>query len=282
MLFLVIVLIGLSLCLISLAIVPWADDLRRMWQAKEEKVIQKEMDNTFYYNRTPRQVVRLYYLLPPILAAIAFIFSRNALFSLVSALIGFSIPTMILKSREKKRRKRFLSQLIDGIMLLSSSLKGGLSLLQALEVLVEEMPAPISQEFGLVVRENKMGVTLDESLRRVKKKMHMNDLDLIINSILVARETGGDLTKIFSRLCTTIRDNQKLQESIKTLTMQGRLQGAIMSFLPFLFVGWVVNFNKHHFDIMFQDETGRILLVVAVVLQIVGMFFIHKFSSIKV
>ena len=154
--------------------------------------------------------------------------------------------------------------------------------MQALEVVVEEVPAPMSQEIGLVIRENRMGVSLEESLRRLDKRMDMEELRLVISSILVARETGGDLTKVLSRLSTTIRDNRKLKENIKTLTLQGRMQGLIMSGLPFVFVWWVVAFNKQHFDIMFQTQTGRQLIFVAVILQIVGMAFIKKFSTIKV
>jgi tight adherence protein B len=185
--------------------------------------------------------------------------------------------------REKKRRQRFENQLLDAIMILSSSLKGGLSLLQGLEVLVEEMPAPMNQEIGLVLRENKMGITIEDSLKNLNKRMSsVEELSLVVNSILVARETGGDLIKVFSRLSITIRDNRKLKDSIKTLTLQGRLQGIIMSILPFLFIWWVLTFNRHHFDYMLQNEIGKILLFVAVFLQIAGIILIRKFSTIKV
>jgi tight adherence protein B len=144
------------------------------------------------------------------------------------------------------------------------------------------MPAPISQEFGLVVRENRMGIPLEECLSRLNKRMNIDELGLIIYALLVARETGGELPKVFSRLAITIRDNRKLKESIKTLTMQGRLQGMIMSFLPIVFAFWVLSVNKHHFDIMLNSDIGRMLLVGAVVLQIVGMFLVKKFSAINI
>lgn len=154
--------------------------------------------------------------------------------------------------------------------------------MQAIEVVVEEVPAPFSQEFGLVLRENKIGVPLEDSLKHLHERMHLEELDLVINSILVSKETGGDLTKVLSRLSVTLRDNRKLKESIKTLTLQGKLQGIIMSVLPFLFVGWVLSFNRNHFDIMLNSETGRVLLITAAGLQIVGMILIHKFSKIDV
>lgn len=196
--------------------------------------------------------------------------------------MGSILPALIIKTMENKRKEKFAGQLVDGLMVISSALKGGLSLLQAIEVLVEEMPAPISQEFGLILRENKIGLTLDESLRRLNDRLKLEELGLMINSVLVARETGGDLTKVFSRLATTIRDNRKLKENIRTLTLQGRLQGIIMSALPFIFVWWVMTFNKEHFDIMLGTEKGRMLLFVAAGLQAVGMVLIRKFSIIKI
>ena len=259
------------------------EERRQTWHVKQEHIIEKQLDNMFYYEKSPKEIIRLYYILPPVLGAIGWAFSQSTIFLFVGGIIGLFISNLLLMMREKKRRQRFENQLLDAIMILSSSLKGGLSLLQGLEVLVEEMPAPMNQEIGLVLRENKMGITIEDSLKNLNKRMSsVEELSLVVNSILVARETGGDLIKVFSRLSITIRDNRKLKDSIKTLTLQGRLQGIIMSILPFLFIWWVLTFNRHHFDYMLQNEIGKILLFVAVFLQIAGIILIRKFSTIKV
>jgi len=278
----VVALVTASIVLLTMAAAPKVEDRARAWQEEKERTIGKKLDDMFSYDKSPRKIIMLYYILAPILGLIGFILSRNWLAAVVGAFVGLAIPNIILKLRDKKRRKKFYDQLIDSIMILSSALKGGLSLLQAFEVLVDEMPAPMSQEVGLLVRENRMGITLEESLRRLDKRMNMEDLTLVVNSVLVARETGGDLTKVFSRLITTIRDNRKLKESIMTLTMQGKLQGLIMSILPIIFFIWVLMNNKHHFDVMLESDIGRTLLIVAVGLQILGMVLIHKFSIIKI
>jgi tight adherence protein B len=207
---------------------------------------------------------------------------KSLLGAVVGFFLGLFIPHVVVRIMETRRKNKFASQLVDGIMVLSSSLKAGLSLLQSLEVLVEEMPPPISQELGLVVRENKMGVVLEDSLKSLNKRMGIEELELLVNALLVARETGGDLIKVFSRLTITIRDRQKLREKIKTLTLQGRLQGILMSALPFVFVAYVTTVNRSHFDIMLQTDNGRFLLILAVVLQAIGMFLIRKFSRIKI
>lgn len=273
---------GLSIYLVALVAFPLLDEKRKAWHTKKEQFIEKELNKMFYYQKSPKEIMRLYYILPPVLGGLGLVISRSIIFVFAGVLLGLFIPNLILKIRDTQRRGKFSAQLLDAIMILSSSLKGGLSLLQAFEVLEEEMPAPMNQEIGLVIRENKMGVTLEEGLKNLNKRMDMEELGLVINSILVAREAGGDLTKVFSRLCVTIRDNRKLKDSIKTLTLQGRLQGLIMSVLPFLFVWWVLTFDRHHFDYMLKSEIGRMLLILAVVLQSVGMFLIRKFSTIKI
>ncbi len=249
-------------------------------QAKEAKVAY-QMDQMFY-DKSPKAIVRLYFILPIAFAAGGYFITQSFIAVIVGALLGLTIPNLMLKIRLARRKQKFNYQLLDAIGMLSSCLKGGLSLLQGFEVLVEEMPAPMSQELGLFLKENKMGVPFEESLIRLNKRMELEELSFVVNALLVARETGGELTKVFSRLTTTIRDNRKLKESIKTLTLQGRLQGAIMSFLPIVFVLWVISVNKHHFDIMLQSDLGKMLLVIAAVLQVVGMFLIRKFSVINI
>lgn len=281
MFFLIAILVVTSITLVTLNILPMFGIKIKTWQQKKEEQVAVQLDKLFY-DKSPKQIVRLYFILPPILGIIGLVLFKSVLFILPGALLGLFIPNLTLRIRDIQRRHKFNQQIIDAIMILSSSLKGGLSLLQALEVVVEEMPQPMNQEIGLLVRENKMGVTLEESFKHLNKRMNMEELSLVINSILVARETGGDLTKVLSRLSTTIRDNRKLKDSVKTLTLQGRLQGIIMSVLPFLFVWWVVAFNRSHFDIMLQSEIGRTLLFAAVFLQIVGMILIKRFSTIRI
>ena len=281
MFLLVVLLIVAAILMLSFVVIPLLTSLIVSWQKKKEKSIEEQLEQLFY-DKNPKAIMRLYFILPPALALLGFLLSKSIIFVLAGGLLGLAIPNFMLKIRDVQRRSMFNKQILDAIMVLSSSLKGGLSLLQALEVLVEEMPAPMNQEIGLVVRENRMGVTLEESLRNLDKRMELEELNLVINSILVARETGGDLTKVLSRLSTTIRDNRKLKESIRTLTLQGRMQAMIMSFLPFLFIWWVLSFNRHHFDIMFETDTGRTILAVGVILEVVGLILIRKFSTIKV
>ena len=274
-------LIAGSIILLATQAVPLAMEILNRMHGKKAAAAEKQLD-TMFIQVNKNKLVMLYSITPIVLGAVAFIFLHSFVFIFLAALVGLALPAIVIKKIEAQRKTKLSTQLVDGVMILSSSLKGGLSLIQAIEVLVEEMPAPISQEFGLILRENKMGVSMDESLRRLYDRMKIEELGFLVSSLLVAREAGGDLTKVLSRLATTIRDNSKLKEKVKTLTLQGRMQGIIMSVLPILFIGWVITFNRNHFDVMLNSDTGRLLLIVAAVLQIVGMILIYRFSKIKI
>ena len=274
-------LIGAAIILIGSQLIPAF--LKRASNLQEKKVGEAEEQLDTMFIQVSRQKLVLWYTVIPLIAgSLGFFFLRSLGLALLAGLVSFIFPSLIFKGLKNKRRARFQNQLPDGIMVLSSSFKGGLSLMQAIEVIVEEVPAPFSQEFGLVLRENKVGVSLEDSLKHLHERMHLEELDLVINSILVSKETGGDLTKVLARLSTTLRDNRKLKENIKTLTLQGKLQGMIMSALPILFVAWVLSIDHKHFEIMFSSEIGRALLITAVFLQIAGMILIRRFSKIDV
>ncbi len=250
-------------------------------QEKKVSATSKRLDLLFI-DIEKHKLMAFFTVSPIIFAAVGLIVFKNWLPAFLLALIGLALPHSFIRLWEYKRRAKFNRQLLDGLMVLSSALKAGLSFLQGLEVLVEDSLPPISQEFGWVVNEIKMGITLEESLQRLSKRMPSEELSLIVNACIVARITGGDLTKIFSRLAQTIRNNAKLKDDISTLTLQGKIQAVVMIILPFMFVGGVVVTNPHHFDVMIHTEIGKTLLMAAAVLQIIGLFLIIRFSKIDI
>jgi len=251
------------------------------FQLRKIDKTEKKLDSMFI-NINRDKLIFIYTLVPVVFGAAGLLFFGNMLFAIIGAVLGLVLPTLVLKNLEAQRKILFRNQLTDSLMILSSSLKGGLSLVQAIEMLVEESSPPVSQEFGWVLKENKVGISLDESLAKMYRRIKVKELEYIINSILVARETGGDLTKVLGRLSITMRDNRKLEDNIRTLTLQGRLQGIIMSVLPFIFIGSILTFNPKHFDIMLQSDLGKMLLVLGAFLQVVGIVLIQFFSRIKV
>lgn len=249
-------------------------------QSKRTVKIKAQMEESFVFWEEKRMM--LVYLSPVIFAGVGFILIHHILGAVGGFLVGIAFPAFMVKMAYQKRIRKLRSQLVDGLTMLSSSLKAGLSFIQAIEVLCEEMPPPISQEFKLILKENKWGMSLEESLVKLRKRIPLEEANLLVSSILIARESGGELPKVLSRLTTTIRDNLKLQEKIATFTLQGRLQGLIMVFLPIGFSYFIYKQNPDHFVVMWQTSTGRLFLMIAIALQIIGTIVVKKVSTIRI
>lgn len=221
---------------------------------------------------------------PLVLGVIGFLAFRDIpiIGGLTGLAVGFIIPAIVMKNLALLRRLKFQGQLVDALMILSSALKAGMSLNQSFEILVEEMPAPMGEEFALVIRENSMGVPLDECLDHLRRRMPLDDLGLITAAVSVARETGGNLTEIFAQLVSTIRDKIKLERKVRALTVQGRLQGLIMSILPIAFALFVKTINPETFSVMLNSSLGQTMLVYAACSEIIGVVLIKKLSKVEV
>jgi len=236
----------------------------------------------------PRQkaqtLMRLYTFAPFIMSGILYAFLPDEMkpFGVVLGIIGGLIfPGIYIKTLVGQNRKKFENQLIDSLMIMSSSFRGGLSLIQAMEAVVEEMPDPINQEFLTVLGENKMGVSLEEALNHLYYRMPSSALQQMITAILLARETGGNLPVIFQRIVHVIREHRRIRSQLETLTVQGKLQGIIMSLLPVAFAGMILTTNPTFFDYMLTSQTGRMLLIYAFVSECLGALLIWKISSFK-
>lgn len=249
-------------------------------QSERTDKIKEQLEESFVFWEKKR--LMLVYLSPVIFSAAGFILFRHVLAAAAGFLLGFAFPGFMVKIAYQGRIKKFQGQLVDAMVMISSSLKAGLSFIQAIEVLCEEMPPPISQEFKLVLKENKWGLSLEESLVRLRKRVPLEEVNLLVSSILIAREAGGELPKVLLRLTNTIRDNLKLKEKVATLTLQGKLQGLIMMCLPIGFGYFVYRQNPEHFVVMWQNPTGRLFLMVAAGLQIFGMILIKRISTIRI
>jgi len=269
---------------ISLLAYQYLPDLMRRYSEAQKKRTEKagsQLDEMFIFTERKR-LVRLFTVTPLTLGFLGFIIVQNPLGLVIGVALGLVLPPIIIKNMAIARRHKFENQLVDALMLIVGSLKAGMSLSQAFEVLVEEMPAPISHEFALLVRENKMGVDLNDCLNHLKKRMPVEDLSLISTAIGIVRDTGGDLTEVLEKLVFTIREKKKLYDRVRALTVQGRLQGYIMMVLPVAFAIFLYFVNPQNFQIMLEDKLGQTLLTWAVISEGIGVILIKKLSRIEI
>lgn len=279
--FLIVLFASLSFLIIVNMLYPEVERIYNNWQRGRIEKITPRL-NSMFIDVSYRKLLIIDILFPLVIGVAVFLATGVFSAALVSASAGIILSGLIVKRMEAVRRTKFAGQLVEGLMLLSGSLKAGLSLLQSFEALVEEMSAPISQEFSLVLKENRMGVPLEECLVKLKRRIQCEELDMLVTVVLVARETGGDLTTIFTNMVKTIRERNRLLGRVKALCSQGKLQGRIMMFLPIVFGYGVYKFDPSFFNTLINDPQGRMMLGYAVISEILGMFFIIRLSKVEV
>lgn len=215
----------------------------------------------------------------PILVALL---SEEILLGIGTLLALFAVPPLLIKSMTKRRLKKIEQQLPDALMMISSSLKAGASLSSAIDNLIRESPAPISQEFGLMLRERKLGVDLDTALSHLEQRIPLEDFSLSISAIRISREVGGNLAETLESLAETIRKKLSMEGKIDSLTAQGKLQGIVMSSLPILLVGVLMKVEPDAMGMLFTTKLGWAVLLLILAMQFLGFIAIRKITTIDV
>lgn len=192
------------------------------------------------------------------------------------------MPNLLLVRLAQTRRRRFADQLPDALMLVSAALKSGASLPLALRQMSLELPPPCGQEFDLMLREQRLGVSLDAALGSLERRMGGDDLRLFTATVRIAGDSGGNLAETLERLSDTIRRKLTVESKIKALTAQGRLQGWIMSFLPLVVAAALFVIEPEAMAPLLATWQGWVVCAVVALLQAAGLLFIRRIMDIDV
>ncbi|MFW6456679.1 MAG: type II secretion system F family protein, partial [Planctomycetota bacterium] len=178
------------------------------WESYEQKYMDgaEESLDAIYLTIPPQHVAYLSVFFFAMVSLFWIWLFGNIWAGLIFGLTGLALPKLLLWWLKKKRDEKFDHQLVQALGSLGNSLEAGFSLNQALGLVAREMDNPMAQEMGIVVREIQVGVELEDALENLYERMPSSDLDLIITSILISREVGGDLTEIFDNIAHTIRE----------------------------------------------------------------------------
>jgi len=233
-----------------------------------------------------RVLVGLFLLsfIPFSICVLAFLpkFSPGLLFGSIFAIIGWKLPRPIVDYIYQRRVDKFVLQMVDGLNLMSNGLKSGLSVVQSLALVVQEMPNPIQQEFNLILSENKVGVSLEEAFLNLSKRIKNDDVEMFVTSVNILKETGGNLAETFDTIVTTIRERIKIEKKIAAMTAQGFYQGVIMVMIP-PFLGFVFYLSDPDFMLpLFTTAIGWAIILVILTLEVVGFFVILRVIKIDV
>ena len=206
----------------------------------------------------------------------------GAILGFIMAFIGFKAPRWIVDFLVERRIKAYSLQMVDALQLLSNGVRAGLSVPQAIGMIVEEMPAPISQEFNILLQQNRIGMPLEECFENLAKRVPLEDNDMFVSAVNILRETGGNLAETFDTIVDVIRERVRLQQKVDTFTAQGMFQGMTIGAMPYML--GIVYFLQDPNSItpLFTTPIGLVMLFAAVLLDIAGIYVIMKIVKIKI
>lgn len=208
--------------------------------------------------------------------------SGSPLAAIASALGLGIFPTKLYAWLKNRRTDHIIEQLPDGLMMAAGSMRAGLGFGQALEALSRDMAPPLSQEFALVLREQRMGVKLEEALGRFNERVPVQDVTLFVSAVSISREVGSNLAESLASLADTLRRRLLMEGKVKSLTAQGRLQGIVMAMMPVGLIAFLSWAYPETMRAMYHTPMGGLVISIAVVMEYLGYRMARKIMSIDI
>lgn len=253
-------------------------------------IVKREGLNKFFEAKLERSGLQIgvaEFILAHFSALLALGFIAQYLFAkwlltLVLVGVGAFIPVEVLSFLEGMRRKRFEEQLPDTLLLIAGSLKAGYGFLQSLDAVIKETKPPVSEEFKKVLTQARLGLPLDKALDEMASRINSISLNWMVIAIKIHREVGGNLSEVLETLAKTIRERDRIFRQIRVLTAEGRLSALILFALPVLLMTALFILNPEYMALLFNNVLGLAMSASAVILLIIGAFWMRKIVSIEV
>ena len=250
----------------------------------KKKYVSQAVDDfeSMFIYISPNQLFFLNIAITAMFLILALMMFETWTFRIIFASIGFFAPGFMIKIVKKKRLEKFNRQLVDALVQMANAFKAGLSFPQAMQNISEEGVPPLSLEFDLALKEIKLGVPIEEALVNMTKRVHSEDLDLVVVSTNIARQMGGNMSEMYDIISTTIRERFRLNGKIASLVSQGKLQGFVVGSMPII-LGFVLSkMRPDLMDPMMESWFGVFLVIGIVILEGLGALIIKKIISIDV
>lgn len=181
-----------------------------------------------------------------------------------------------------RRQKAFVNQLGDMLIMVANALRAGFSFMQAFELIAKEMDEPIGREIQKVLTEVNIGSTLETALENMQRRVQSPDLELVVTAVLIQRQVGGNLAQILDTINDTINERIRMRREVMALTAQGRLSGIVLAALPIGLAAVLSVINPDYLKPLIQEDMGRMALAGGILMEIVGLWVIHKIVDIKI
>jgi len=202
-----------------------------------------------------------------------------------AALFGvlmMGLPFLYLRILEHRALLRFEEQLPEALDLLARAVRSGHAISAGMEMVAEEMPNPIRNEFAATVDEINLGLSLKEALDNLASRVPSRDLRFFVVALLIQKETGGNIAEVFDNISRLIRERHQFARQVQALTAEGRLSGWVLSILPLVMFAYIYVVNYAYISLLWSEKLGIFMLILAATLQVVGMLIIRRIVKIEI
>jgi tight adherence protein B len=199
----------------------------------------------------------------------------------IGAAVGAVLPFLVLRNLQSRRKRKFEEQLPDAIDMIVNAMRAGFSFQAALKFVGEEVPTPLGEEFTRVYDEQRLGADTRVALLSMQDRVGTLDAKMFVTSLLIQRETGGNLSEVLSGLATLVRDRSALRGQVDTLTAEPKFAGRVLSLLPVVGFMALLYLNRPMMLPMLTTTTGRYILLYAAGSIAVGYFVLMKIADIE-
>lgn len=203
-------------------------------------------------------------------------------FALLAAVIGGYLPIFFLKRKAQRRSDAFEANLPEAIDLLGRAIRAGHPLSAGFKMVAEELKDPISTEFQRTFEEQRFGLPFDDAIIAMADRVALIDVRILVTAILIQREVGGNLAEVLDNLATVIRARFTIRRQLRVYTAQGRFSGYTLAVLPIIVGFLIYALNPDYMKLLFTHPIGKLLVFLAVVMQIVGFLWIRKIINIEI
>ncbi|MEK9776636.1 MAG: type II secretion system F family protein [Quisquiliibacterium sp.] len=221
-------------------------------------------------------IVSAAFFLVPLAIGVSF------LVAVVFALIGAALPMLMLLAARSRRLAKFEQQLPDALDLMSRALRAGHAFGAALQMVGSEAAEPIASEFSEAFEEINYGVSLNDAMLNLSTRVPSIDMRYFVVSVILQRETGGNLAELLNKLSHLIRERFKLLGKVRVLAAEGKLSAYILIALPFATAGLLLMVNPGSLAVLWTDPVGLNAIYAALVLIVLGAFWMYRIVNIRV
>ena len=209
-------------------------------------------------------------------------FSTLWLFGLASGIAFSSIPLFYIVRAKHKRMRKMLLQLPDALELIARAMRAGHAFSGGLKMVADEMSEPIAGEFRLAFDEINYGLSMENAMLHLSTRVDIPDMKYFVISVLIQRETGGNLASVLEKIGSLIRERLRLFGRIRVLSSQGRLEAWILSILPFAVASILFVIMPEFVSLLWTEPLGRSMLATAGIMMIIGILVMWRMVRIRV